>query len=179
MKKLLLLTMILASFVSNGQVKQVVSKVSSIANPVKLAYEKDEFTGKEYLFTETYLLVTNDGKKGFKIYTTFKKDGENWIYNGISGMSTIGSCFENDKIYIIFDDGSKFDMTSWRDFNCKGNISFDLYGKYKDDLSKPMKGIKFQNGRDFTSFDKIFTSENDKNYFINAFKALDDYNSSH
>jgi hypothetical protein len=70
-------------------------------------------------------------------------------------------------------------MTSWRDFNCKGNISFDLYGKYKDDLSKPMKGIKFQNGRDFTSFDKIFTSENDKNYFINAFKALDDYNSSH
>jgi len=169
----------LVTIVSFGQVHQVVNKTTSPTNPVKLTYEKDEFTGKEYLMTESDLLVTNDGKKGFKIYPTFTKENGKWKYDGLSGKSTIGSCFENDKIYIIFEDGSKFDMTSWRDFNCKGDVGFDLYGKFKDDLSKTMKGIKFQNGRDYSSFDKIFTNVNDKNYFINAFKALDEYNSTH
>ena len=41
-----------------------------------------------------------------------------------------------------------------------------------------VKGIKFVNGRDSSSFDKMFTDINDKNYFINAFKALDAYNST-
>jgi len=164
MKKLLLIAMVLVSFTSYGQ------------NPVKLKYEKDEFTGKEYLMTESNLLVSDDGKKGFIIYPRFKKENNKWEYSFIGGVSTVGTCFENDKIYIIFDDGSKFDMTSWRDFNCKGEIGFDLNGQYREILSKPIKGIKFQNGRDYSSFDKIFTNSNDKNYFINAFKALDAYN---
>jgi hypothetical protein len=179
MKKVFLASLFaLVTIASFSQAIQVVNKKTT-TNPVKLTYEKDEFTGKEYLMTDNDLLVTNDGKKGFKLYPRFKKEGGKWIYNGISGTSTIGNCFENDKVYIIFEDGSKFDMTSWRDFNCKGDISFDLYSKYKEELSKPMKGIKFQNGRDYTSFDKIFTDINDKNYFINTFKALDEYNASH
>ena len=167
---------LIASVSTFAQVKQVVNKTIVSANPVKLIYEKDEFTGKEYLMTESDLLVTNDGKKGFKLYPRFKKEDNKWVYTGLSGASTVGNCFENDKIYIIFEDGTKFDMTSWRDFNCKGDLGFDLYGKFKEDLSKPMKGIKFQNGRDYSSFEKIFTNSNDKNYFINAFKALDEYN---
>ena len=179
MKKVsMVLLFALVTIVSFGQVKQVVNKTTS-TNPVKLTYEKDEFTGKEYLMTETDLLVSDDGKKGFKIYPRFKKENGKWNYTGIGGVSTIGNCFENDKIYIIFEDGSKFDMTSWRDFNCKGDLGFDLYGKFREDLSKPMKGIKFQNGRDYSSFDKIFTNTNDKNYFINAFKALEEFNSTH
>lgn len=174
MKKTMMVAIaLIAGLVSYSQVKQVVNKttVPVTSNPVKLTYEKDEFTGKEYLMTETDLLVTEDGKKGFKIYPRFKKQDNQWIYTGLGGVSTIGNCFENDKIYIIFEDGSKFDMTSWRDFNCKGDLGFDLYGKFKEDLSKPMKGIKFQNGRDYSSFEKIFTNVNDKNYFINAFKT--------
>jgi hypothetical protein len=168
-KVLLVLTLVLGTLVSKAQ----------SSNPIKLMYEKDQFTDKEYLMTESDLLVTNDGKKGFKIYPRFKKENGKWDYSFIGGVSTIGNCFENDKIYIIFEDGSKFDMISWRDFNCKGEIGFDLNGKFREDLSKPMKGIKFQNGRDYSSFEKIFTNPNDKNYFINIFKALDEYNAKH
>jgi len=147
-------------------------------NPVKLIYEKDAFTGNEYLFTESDLLITNDGKSGFKIYPYFtKKDGK-WEYSFISGKSTIGNCFENDKIYFIFDDDSKFEMTSWKDFNCKGDIAFDLRGKFKQELSKPIKAIKFVNGRTYDSFTKTLNDVNDKNYFINCFKSLDEYNKS-
>ena len=172
---------LIAGITSFGQVKQVshttsVPKVEN-SNPVKLTYEKDEFTGKEYLFIDNDLLVTEDGKKGFKIYPSFKKNNGVWEYSYIGGKSTIGNCFENDKIYIIFQDDTKFEMTSWRDFNCKGDIGFDLYGKYKEDLSKPIKAIKFVNGRTYDSYSKVLTNPNDKNYFINAFKALDEYNS--
>jgi hypothetical protein len=93
--------MVLVSFVSYGQVHQVVNKTTSSTNPVKLTYEKDEFTGKEYLMTETDLLVSDDGKKGFKLYPRFKKENGKWNYTGIGGVSTIGNCFENDKVYII------------------------------------------------------------------------------
>lgn len=172
---------LIASVSSFAQAKQVsytnsAPKVAT-TNPIKLVYEKDEFTGKEYLFIENDLLVTDDGKKGFKIYPSFKKTNGKWEYSYIGGKSTIGNCYENDKIYIIFEDDSKFDMTSWRDFNCKGDIGFDLYGKFRNDLSKPIKAIKFVNGRTYDSYSKVLTNTNDKNYFINAFKALDEYNS--
>jgi hypothetical protein len=78
MKKLLVFSMVLVSFVSYGQVRQVVNKTTSSTNPVKLTYEKDEFTGKEYLMTETDLLVSDDGKKGFKLYPRFKKENGKW-----------------------------------------------------------------------------------------------------
>jgi len=157
---------------------EVVNKTTPSTNPVELTYTKDEFTGKEYLLSQTSLMMSDDGKTGFKITPSFKKENGKWKYDGLIVISTIGRCFENDKVYIIFEDGSKFDMTSWRDFNCEGLQFFDLYGKFRDKLSKPMKGIKFVNGRDSSSFDKMFTDINDKNYFINAFKALDAYNST-
>lgn len=172
---------LIAGLTSFGQAKQVsytttAPKVTN-SNPVKLVYEKDAFTGKEYLMTESDLLVTDDGKKGFKIYPCFTKKNGKWEYSYISGVSTVGNCYENDKIYFIFEDDSKFDMTSWRDFNCKGDIGFDLYGKFQDNLSKPIKAIKYVNGRTYDSFSKNLTNPNDKNYFINVFKALDEYNS--
>jgi hypothetical protein len=92
------------------------------------------------------------------------------------GVSNIGNCFENDKIFILFEDGTKMEMTSWRDFNCKGDIGFDLHATMREKLSKPIKGIKFQNGRDYSSFEKMITDLNDKNYFVNVFSALDEYN---
>jgi hypothetical protein len=175
MKNTILLLLTITMF-SVGAIAQITNSTPS-TNPVELIYEKDEFTDKEYLWTKNDLLITQDGKKGFKLYPRFSKENGKWSYTGVSGVSTVGNCFENDKVYIIFEDGSKFDMTSWRKFNCDGDISFDLYGKFKDQLTKPIKGIKFQNGRTFESFEKIFTNPNDKNYFINAFKALDEYNS--
>ncbi len=180
MKKIMLFaTLIGLAACSNEVAAQVVNKTTSSTNPVKLTYEKDEFTGEEYLLALTGLLVSDDGKKGFVLRPSFGKENGKWKYRWIFGVSTIGNCFENDKVYIIFEDGSKFDMTSWRDFNCEGDLTFDLFGKFRDDLSKPMKGIKFVNGRDYSSFHKMFTNINDKNYFINAFKALDAYNSTH
>ena len=146
-------------------------------NPVKLIYEKDAFTGNEYLFTESDLLITNDGKSGFKIYPYFtKKDGK-WEYSFISGKSTIGNCFENE-IYFIFDDDSKFEMSNAISPLQLKSFQVDLRGKFKQELSKPIKAIKFVNGRTYDSFTKTLNDVNDKNYFINCFKSLDEYNKS-
>jgi hypothetical protein len=65
MKKILVVAIALIASVSSfGQVKQVVNETTN-SNPVKLIYQKDEFTGKEYLMTESGLLVSDDGKNGF------------------------------------------------------------------------------------------------------------------
>jgi hypothetical protein len=160
--------MLLVSFVSYGQ------------NPIKLTYSKDAFTDKESLRSEQKFMVSDDGgKNGFILYPAFEKDGGKWKYGYIGGVSTIGNCFENDKVYFIFDDGTKFEMISWRDFNCKGGLGFDLNGDYRNDLSKSIKAVKFVNGRSYDSYEKILTKSEDKNYFINVFKALDEYNNKH
>lgn len=175
MKKLILIAFaLIVSFTTTAQVTKVSNPTS--VNPIEFIYEKDEFTDKEYLFVKKNLVVSNDGKKGILLYPSFKKINGTWTYNGLSGVSTVGNCFENDQIFILFEDGTKMDMTSWRDFNCKGDIGFDLYAKMRDNLSKPIKGIKFQNGRDYSSFEKMLTEPNDKNYFVNVFNALDEYN---
>lgn len=178
MKKLLvLLAIVFVSYVSYGQ---VVSRTASSANPVKLIYQKDEFKGTEYLLTKTNLFVSNDGKEGFKLSPYFKKENGKWNYAFLAGVSSIGTCFEKDKIYILFDDGSRFEMTSCSVYNCNGDIVFDLHGEFRGTLSSmPMKGIRFENGVDHTLCEKIFTNENDKNYFINAFKALEEHNATH
>jgi hypothetical protein len=166
MKKVVLVLAVLVSYVSYGQ------------NSIKLSYSKDAFTDKESLRVEQKFLVSDDsGKKGFILKPSFEKDGSKWKYAYTFGISTVGNCFENDKIYFIFDDGTKFEMKSWNDFNCKGNSSFDLYGAYRNELSKSIKAVKFVNGRSYDSFEKVLTKVEDKNYFINCFKALDDYNS--
>jgi hypothetical protein len=168
-KSLTLIAMVLVSLFTFAQSE----------NPIKLIYEKDEFTGKEFLSVEPSLLVSEDGVKGFRLYPVLRKEGDKWGYSTMGGVSTIGDCFENDKVFIIFEDGSKFSMTSWRAFNCKGDIGFDLYAKFRKELCKPMKAIRFQNARDYTTFEMTFTNQNDKNYFVNFFKALDEYNATH
>lgn len=165
----------LVTMVSFGQAKQVSYKTPS--NPIKLEYEKDEFTGKEYLFVSSNLLVSDDGKKGFFLRPSMKKENGKWIYSYIAGKQVgIGSCNEEDKLYFIFDDDTKFQMEGWRDFNCDGNIGFDLYGKFLDNLQKPIKAIKYVNGRTFDSYQKVLTKPEEKNYFINFYNALKQYN---
>jgi len=65
MKTLLTLTLLLASVFMFAQTD----------NPINLIYEKDEFTGNEYLKVEPNLLVSEDGVKGFVLYPYFKQEG--------------------------------------------------------------------------------------------------------
>ena len=175
MKKLILIALaLIVSFTTIAQVTKVSSPTS--VNPTEFIYEKDEFTDKETLTVKKGLVISNDGKKGLVLYPVFKKVDGIWTYNGFAGGSNVGTCFENDKIYILFEDGTKMDLTSWRKFNCKGDIGFDLYGTMREKLSQPIKGIKFQNGQDYSSFEKMLVEQNDKNYFVNVFNALDEYN---
>jgi len=171
----------IASLTSFGQATQVVNKTTTVkttTNPVKLTYEKDQFSGKEYLICESSLMASNDGKKGFFLYPSLaKKDGK-WVYNTLSGKAAqIGNCYENETLYILFEDGTKKELNSWRDFNCKGDIGFDLYGKELNNLAKPIKGVKLVNGRTYDSFEYMFTKSEDRNFFINFIKALDEFNS--
>lgn len=173
---------LIAGLTSFGQAKQVSYKsttpVKVVTTPVnKLKLDVDEFTGKETLYMEKDLTITNDGKKGFRIYPLLRKENGVWIYGTIAGKAAgVGSCYENEKLYFIFDDGSKLELESWRDFNCVGEIGFDLQGHYKDELNKSIKAIKLVNGRSYDSFEKVLTKPEEKNYFVNFFKQLESYN---
>jgi len=179
MKKILVVAIALIATVSSfAQTSQVSYKTTSNPNPFKLEYEKDEFTGKEYLLVLSQLLVSEDGKKGFYINPLVKKNTDGtWGYYTIAGKQVgVGNCNENDKLYIIFEDDTKLQMDGWRDFNCEGKLGFDLAGKQLEQLQKPIKAIKYQNGRTYDSYQKTLTNPNDKNYFINFYKALKEFN---
>lgn len=175
MKKILVLLMVLASFVSNGQTKK------STAKSFKLLYENDKLDDKEYLQCNWNLLALKTPKTGFWVKLDFSKDGDSklWKYEGLTAMASgLGTCHENDYLIILFDDGTKLRTNMWNKFNCDGDIYLDWDKELETALrTKPIKIVRLTNGRSFNSYEKEFSKAEDKNYFITFFKKLDEFNS--
>lgn len=175
MKKLLVLSLVLVSFVSYGQTKK------STAKSFKLLYENDKLDDKEYLQCNWNLLALKSPKTGFWVKLDFSKDGDSklWKYEGLTAMASgLGTCHENDYLLILFDDGTKLRTDMWNKFNCEGDIYLDWDKELETALrTKPIKIVRLTNGRSFDSYEKEYTKAEDKNYFITFFKKLDEFNS--
>jgi len=85
--------LLIASVFSFGQATPVVNKTTvTSSNPIKMVYDKDQYTEKEYLFTNKKLILTKDEKTGLILYVSFKKSEGKWIYNGFTVESVgVGS----------------------------------------------------------------------------------------
>ena len=78
------------------------------------------------------------------------------------------SCVENSKLIILFEDGSKINLTAWNDFNCDNTNYFYLdITKY----SSPIERIKFTHGKDYDSFTYTL-SDKESRYFIDINNAM-------
>lgn len=81
---------------------------------------EDKVTGKSYLAMKDYIKVTEDGVKGFLINLHTASKGNIIFSITVAGL---GSCLEDAaKINILFDDNSKLELFSDKDFNCKGEL---------------------------------------------------------
>lgn len=159
MKKLLLSLVLLTSL-----------NIFAQTSPFILEHCIDKMTDKEYYFTKTKLICSNENKtQGFTLTPMFKMKNNELIHNGINCKSVnIGNCNEGDKLIFMFEDDTKITVVSWNKFNCDGNAYFDFSN---DDINlfstKKIKAIRFINGRGFESFTYTL-KETEKNYLINA-----------
>ena len=84
----------------------------------------------------------------------------------------LGNCCENNKLIILFEDGSKINLVSWNDFDCEGNAYFSLTDTQKNKLAKlPIKTVRVTNGY---SYESITSSKGyNKRHFIQLFHCID------
>jgi len=130
-------------------------------------------TDKEYAFFKKNLLCSDDNKKGFVISLNLNVNNSIAEYEGFTIKSVgIGGCVENSNVIFLFEDTTKFSLTSWNKFNCDGKSYFDLRGGTFDEFSnKRIKAIRFTNGRTHDSYTYIL-KEKEREYFIECRKLL-------
>lgn len=104
---------------------------------------EDNVTGKSYTVIKDNLIVSKDGgKKGFAINLMLITKGP--IILGIKAIGAGGCIDKGDKINILFTDGSRLELNSDGDFNCKGNVTVyfgDRFGKKKQLIELQTKKI--------------------------------------
>jgi len=106
---------------------------------------------------------------GFTITPSIDSYGK--IQNILVKFFNIGNCNENDRLYILFEDGIILTAIGWNKFACKqiSYLSFDAEMQIKL-KTVPIKTIMFSNG--FSNED-FFTSEIHSRYFIQLYKSLE------
>ena len=145
----------------------------------ELVSEERIFEGSEYLWMKEPLNLSNGDNEGIILFPHFKKLSGVWVCVALGVKNYPDEenlCFGYDVITIIFEDETREEFSSWRSFYCSMEYDFDLEVDMRKKLSKPIKGIQFVNGRSLYTFQKLFTSSDEKNYFINVFKNLDKLN---
>jgi hypothetical protein len=138
-----------------------------------IKHHKDGMTDKEYYMGSIRLVCLKDDKVGFAIQPTFKSVRGKPTYTGLTAISKgLGTCVQNSELIFLFEDGTKISTKSWNDFNCKGDSYFDLKSSLLDNIAKPLKAIRFTEGRSYESYTHEVPVE-DKNYFVDVKAALE------
>lgn len=138
-------------------------------NSIQILHAVDKMTDENYYSINNPLNFIKGDKK-LMIKPMIDKKGN---YNVLLVVTkNVGTCNQKNKLIFLFEDGSKYSLDSWNEFNCKGTSYFDLYGKALINLQKKVVNIMFQNGESFESI-TVDVSTGDQDYFIQVQKALD------
>ena len=145
---------------------------------VHVVREVDEMTDLIYHKLDRSLICVNE-EKGMTFYVDlqFYSGGKDIceVNNLIALVKGMG-CLENVEISFLFDDGSKFTLTSFKVYNCNNNSGYHFTSKIVEMLThKTINKIRVTNGSNGKSLTHTITGK-DKNYFIEAFEALNNKN---
>jgi hypothetical protein len=133
----------------------------------------DKMTDKPNANGSKYLMCTDGKEKAFAVSFIWTYNGEEVSYFGINVFSQgIGNCVENSKLFLLFEDDTKLQLTAWNEFNCDGSSFMDWKGKQFDKIvSQKVKTIRFQNGRTYDSF-TYDLSPDEQSFFMEAGNAF-------
>jgi hypothetical protein len=145
---------------------------TQIKSQLVIIRHQEEMTDKVYFFaSEGMVIKSEDGESGFRISLGIKEKNSQLKDNGINIKAVnIGSCYENNKLIILFENGEKINLVSWNKFNCEGNAYFEITDPQKELLiSQKVKKIRFENGR---SFENLTGEATNPEYFITLFNLM-------
>ena len=149
----------------------LVLAISTFASDVKIYKYIDEMTEEtSYLASHNAVIKNYEKGRGFSIRPYIDDSA---VITGIT-ITHIGfGCSEKDQLIILLENGQKIKLTSWNDFNCKGDSYFrvnqaNLY-KLK---SSPLKKAMFRNGENYKSLTQDF-EQIDKDYFIRVISIVE------
>lgn len=128
----------------------------------------DKVSGNTSTSAKSNIIVSTDGgKKGFGVF--MMRGSKGGLILLITAVGA-GSCIdEGAKINILFDDGSRLELSSQGDFNCKGKATVyfgDVFGKYSE--LEQLKTKKIQTMRVWTNdsyVEKDFTKDNQEDFY--------------
>jgi hypothetical protein len=151
------------------------SKETSLEG-IFVAKHIDDMNDKIYYYPSKTLICQDKAiGVGFSVSFSIKGNTDNEIeINGIS-VKVIGlECVEKTELLFLFEDNSKLSITSWNEFNCKGNAWYQLSSKQISELStKEIKKIRVTNGRNYKSYTHEIEND-DKNYFLGLSKCIEE-----
>jgi hypothetical protein len=145
----------------------------------KIYKKTNDMTDESYYFfvdskndSAITMLSDDGGINGFSLMPVFKpkKSKIDIVVTMYKDRRTV--CCENGFMVIKFKDGTKIKLKSWREFNCDGEFYFWITNYKKELSTKPIDKIMVENGRDFTDETHFIVNPN---YFIEFFKAVNDY----
>lgn len=145
---------------------------TQIQAQLRIIRHQDEMTDDVFYYSsEGIVIKSEDGASGFRVSLGVKEKNGNLQEDGLNvKVVGVGSCFENNKLIVLFENGEKSTMLSWNKFNCEGKAYFEINDK-TEELFKTQKvtKIRFENGRSYESL----TGEVDKpEYFITLFNLI-------
>lgn len=142
---------------------------AQVTKPAYLIKVYDSMDKSTFIAPNRKMVVSNEeSTQGFSLTIIFSSK-----ITILTTMVGIGNCNEDDKLLILFDNGERLELTSWKDFNCEGESYFTVNTNSKAILmASPMSKIRITNGRTFDSFTGDVETHN-KNYFIDLFRCND------
>jgi hypothetical protein len=136
----------------------------------------DEMTGdKKYYFSEQITQSDDEGKGIAMLPFIGNSFGKNKLYMIFVKWAGLNACNEGNTLTFLFEDGSNMSMNNLgASFNCDSECGFTVLPKHKKKLSiKKVLKVQFMNGR---SYEKITIDLEHQEYFIEAFKLVDELN---
>lgn len=149
---------------------------TQMQSQVSIVRHQDEMTDKVYyLPSEGIVIKSENGESGFRVRLTIKeKNGELSQDGLIIKAVNIGSCYENNKLTMLFENGEKFTIASWNKFNCDGDVYFSIPNKNWELLkSQKLMKMRFENGRTYDSLTGEVEAE-DQEHFILLNKQMEE-----
>jgi len=145
---------------------------TQIQAQLRIIRHQDEMTDDVYYYpSEGFVIKSEDGQSGFRVSLGVKEKNGKLIEDGLNlKVVNVGSCYENNKITILFENGEKSNLLSWNKFNCEGKVYFEINDKTEELLkTQKVTKVRFENGR---SYESLTGEVEDQEYFIKLFGMI-------
>lgn len=148
----------------------------SMSAQVKIQKIVDEMTDKvEYYASHVFVSSNDDNTQGFTIEAVLETEkGKLYATGWIVKIYNIGDCNEDNEIILLFEDGSKVNVSSFNQFKCK-NVAFFNPSMTQEAMisTKKIKKVRFTNGYTYDSYTGVPVNPN---FFIDLYDALETFN---